>query len=182
MHAEGVPIFAQLFPRFGRMGVPRDGARIIAASPKNLRIGSPHLPPGVHVPGGKVTSVPHEATVQEILAVKADVVAAAVRARSAGFDGVEIAAHMCYFYASFLSPRTNWRTDECGGSAENRARALYDLVRAVRLAVRDTYPLGLRMSVNDHTDDDAQGAEGFAEVAKWINRARLGYIALTDGN
>ena len=88
---------------------------------------------------------------------------------------------MRYLYSSFLSPRTNWREDEYGGSVENRARILADTVRAIRAEVGSDYPVGVRMSVNDHLDD-GQGPEGFAEVAAVIAREGLGYIALTDGN
>lgn len=106
---------------------------------------------------------------------------AVLRAQAAGFDGIELGAHMRYLYSSFLSPRTNWREDEYGGSAENRARILTDTIRAIRAEVGPDYPVGLRMSANDHLVD-GQGAEGFAEVAAIIAKAGLRYIALTDGN
>ena len=97
VHAAGAPLFAQLFPSFGRMGVPRNGAWISAASPKPVDFGSGGLPDHFYVPGGRVTPTPHEATVEEIKDLERDVVASARRAKEAGFDGVEIAAHMCYF-------------------------------------------------------------------------------------
>ncbi len=122
-----------------------------------------------------------EITKEEILKVQEQTVAAVRRAKAAGFDGIELGAHMRYLYSSFLSPRTNWRTDEYGGSAENRARILTDTVRAIRAEVGPDYPVGLRMSVNDHLPD-GQGPEGFAEVAAIIAKEGLGYIALTDGN
>jgi 2,4-dienoyl-CoA reductase (NADPH2) len=119
--------------------------------------------------------------VAEIKSVEADVVSAARRAKTAGFDGVEIAAHMCYFYSSFLSPLANQRTDEYGGSAENRARALRDAVAAVRAEVGPDYPVGIRMSVNDHMPG-GQGPEGFAEVAAHIVRAGVDFISLSEAN
>lgn len=129
VHEAGSPIFAQLFPSFGRMGVPRNGARISAASPMSVDFGSGGLPDHLYVPGGRVTPLPQEATVQEVNDLENAVVASARRAKAAGFDGVEIAAHMCYFYSSFLSPLANKRTDEYGGSAENRTRAPGDARR-----------------------------------------------------
>ncbi|WP_406430202.1 NADH:flavin oxidoreductase [Streptomyces sp. NBC_01589] len=181
VHAAGSLIFAQLFPSFGRMGVPRNGAWISAASPKSVDFGSGGLPDHLYVPGGRVTPLPHEATVEEIKGLERDVVASARRAKAAGFDGVEIAAHMCYFYSSFLSPLANKRTDEYGGSAENRARALRDAVAAVRAEVGPDFPVGIRMSANDHMPD-GQDTDGFAEVAGHIVKAGVDFISLTEGN
>ncbi|MET0780073.1 MAG: NADH:flavin oxidoreductase [Microbacterium sp.] len=178
---DGAAIFAQLFPSFGRMGVPRGGAHPIAASPKPVVLGAAGFPDHVYVPGGRVTPPPAEATVEDIRAVQADVVSAARRAKAAGFDGVEIGAHMCYFYSSFLSPLANQRTDEYGGSAENRARALRDTVAAVRAEVGPHYPVGIRMSVNDHMPG-GQGPAGFAEVAGHIVTAGVDFISLSEAN
>lgn len=181
LHEHGTPVFAQLFPSFGRMGVPRNDRCISAASPKPVSIGSGGLPNHLYIPGGRITPVPYEASVEEIKDIEASVVAAARRAKAAGFDGVEIGAHMCYFYSSFLSPLSNQRTDEYGGSAENRARILRDVVAAVRTEVGPDYPVGVRMSVNDHMPG-GQGPEGFAEVAAHIARAGLDFISLSEGN
>lgn len=181
MHEEGAAIFGQLFPSFGRMGVPRDGQWPIAASPKNVVLGKTGFPDGVYVPGGRVTPPPKEATVAQIKEFEQAVVDAARRVKAAGWDGVEIAAHMCYFYASFLSPLSNERTDEYGGSAENRARVLREAVAAVRAEVGPDFPVGLRMSVNDHVPG-GQDEQGFAEVASHIVTAGVDFIALTDAN
>jgi 2,4-dienoyl-CoA reductase (NADPH2) len=181
VHEAGSPVFAQLFPSFGRMGVPRNGAQISAASPKSVDLGSGGLPDHFYVPGGRVTPLPQEATVQEIKDLEGTVVASARRAKAAGFDGVEVAAHMCYFYSSFLSPLANKRTDEYGGSAENRARVLRDAVAAVRAEVGPDFPVGIRMSVNDHMPG-GQESDGFAEVARHIAAAGLDFISLSEGN
>ncbi|MCG2621980.1 NADH:flavin oxidoreductase [Arthrobacter sp. I2-34] len=181
VHEHGVPIFAQIFPSFGAMGVPGERRPTRAASPKPVRMAAPRLPHGFYIPGGLTNPTPVEITKEEILEVQDQTVAATLRAKAAGFDGIELGAHMRYLYSSFLSPRTNWRTDEYGGSAENRARILTDTVRAIRAEVGADYPVGLRMSVNDHLPD-GQGPEGFAETAAIIAKEGVGYIALTDGN
>ncbi|WP_417564484.1 hypothetical protein [Microbacterium sp.] len=177
----GVAVFAQLFPAFGRMGVPRDGHGISSASPKSVDMGGFGLPDNVYIPGGRITPLPNEATVEEIKELEQAVVDAARRAKAAGFDGIEIAAHMCYFYSSFLSPLANFRTDEYGGSVENRARALKDAVAAVRLEIGPDVALGLRLSANDHVPG-GQGPDGFAAVTAEIAKAGLDFVALTDGN
>ena len=180
-HDGGAAVYAQLFPSFGRMGVPRNGRFPSAASPTPVEMGAVGLPDHVYIPGGRVIPGPRETTVEEIKALEADLVASARRAKAAGFDGVEVASHMCYFYSSFLSPHANTRTDEYGGSAENRARALRDAVAAVRAEVGPDYPVGIRMSVNDHLPG-GQDAEGFAEVARHIVAAGVDFISLSEGN
>ncbi|WP_193597567.1 NADH:flavin oxidoreductase [Microbacterium sp. YJN-G] len=177
----GVAVFAQLFPAFGRMGVPRDGHWITSASPRHVDMGAHGLPDNVYIPGGRVLPEPHEATVSEIKELEQAVVDSARRAKAAGFDGIEIAAHMCYFYSSFLSPLSNFRSDEYGGSVENRARALKDVVAAVRQEVGPDIALGLRLSANDHVPG-GQGPEGFAAVTAEIAKAGLDFVVLTDGN
>lgn len=177
----GVAVFAQLFPAFGRMGVPRDGHWITSASPRHVDVGAYGLPDNVYIPGGRVLPEPHEATVEEIKELEQAVVDAARRAKAAGFDGIEIAAHMCYFYSSFLSPLSNFRTDEYGGSVENRARALRETVAALRREIGSDIALGLRLSANDHVPG-GQGPEGFAAVTAEIAKAGLDFVVLTDGN
>ncbi|WP_054685055.1 oxidoreductase [Microbacterium sp. No. 7] len=183
LHATGtdVKVFAQLFPAFGRMGVPREGNWITSASPKSVEFGAAGLPDHVYIPGGRVTPLPHEATHEEIAELQQAVVDAARRATTAGFDAIEIAAHMCYFYSSFLSTLSNFRTDEYGGSVENRARILRDVVAAVRAEIGPDVALGLRLSANDHMPG-GQGPDGFAAVTAEIAKAGLDFVALTDGN
>lgn len=181
VHEYDVPVIAQIFPSFGAMGVPGEGRTTRAASPKPVRMAAPRLPDGLYIPGGRTNPTPEEITRDEILEVQGEVVAAVLRAKDAGFDGVELGAHMRYLYSSFLSPRTNWRKDEYGGTAVNRARILTDTVRAIRAEVGADYPVGLRMSSNDHLED-GQGPEGFAEIAALVAQEGIGYVALSDGN
>jgi 2,4-dienoyl-CoA reductase-like NADH-dependent reductase (Old Yellow Enzyme family) len=179
VHAHGTPIFAELTASFGTMGKP--GQALIAASAKNVVIKPDRLPQGVHSPFEVATAMPREATVDEIRQMEQDMAMAAVRAQRAGFDGVELAGMMSYFLASFLSPRSNWRTDEYGGSVENRARVLVNIVRLIRERVGASFPIGLRISANEHVDG-GQGPEGFAAIARRVEREGLDYVALTDGN
>ena len=180
VHAHGVPIIAQLTPGFGRMGVPGPGRPLISASPINVVIPQDEFPRGFHVPGGRATPVPQEATIAEIRQYETETIAAGVRAQRAGFDGVELAAHMSYFAASFLSPRTNWRTDEYGGSVENRARFLSNIVRGIREATGPDFVIGLLITANDYLPD-GQGPRGFAAVAKEVEAAGLDFVALSAG-
>ncbi len=75
--------------------------------------------------------------------------AAALRAREAGFDIVYVYATHMYLLSQFLSPRHNRRTDEYGGSLENRVRLIRELIEETRDAVGDTCAVAVRMSAND---------------------------------
>jgi 2,4-dienoyl-CoA reductase-like NADH-dependent reductase (Old Yellow Enzyme family) len=75
-----------------------------------------------------------------------DFVAAAVRAERAGFDGVEVHGAHGYVLAQFLSPEINRREDRYGGSVENRARIIHEIIDGVRARTRADFQVGLRLS------------------------------------
>jgi 2,4-dienoyl-CoA reductase-like NADH-dependent reductase (Old Yellow Enzyme family) len=85
-------------------------------------------------------------SLDEVEQLKEDFVAAALRAEKAGFDGVEIHGAHGYILCQFLSPSINQRTDQYGGSLENRARIIFDIVDAVRSRCRPDFLLGVRLS------------------------------------
>jgi 2,4-dienoyl-CoA reductase-like NADH-dependent reductase (Old Yellow Enzyme family) len=82
----------------------------------------------------------------EVEQLTEDFIAAAVRAETAGFDGVELHGAHGYILCAFLSPETNRREDRYGGSAENRARILFDIIKGVRERTRPDFQLGVRIS------------------------------------
>ncbi len=85
----------------------------------------------------------------QIFALLEDYAAGARRAKAAGFDAVEISASSGYLLCQFLSPLTNLRTDEFGGSFENRCRFPLMVIRAVREAIGPDMPLILRLGAED---------------------------------
>ena len=82
----------------------------------------------------------------EVEQLTEDFIAAAQRAERAGFDGVEIHGAHGYIVCAFLSPQTNRREDRYGGSTENRARLLHDIIDGVRARCRPDFQLGVRLS------------------------------------
>ena len=86
---------------------------------------------------------------------------AALRARQAGFDGVEIHAGHGYILSEFLSPHVNGRQDEYGGSLENRARLLQEVIRGVKLRVGSDYPVWCRI---DATELRIEGGISYADA------------------
>lgn len=94
-------------------------------------------------------SLPRALTIAEIQEIKEAFVEAALRVKKAGFDGVEI--HNCHGFllTQFLSPLTNLRTDEYGGSLENRSRLLLEITTAVRKAVGEKFLVLVRLGLDD---------------------------------
>jgi len=111
--------------------------------------GWPTLAPSALAFGGNLTKVPQAMTAADIVRIQNNFVATAQRALAAGFDWLELHAAHGYLFNEFLSPLTNHRTDEYGGTFENRARLLLDTVRAVRQVWPDRLPLAVRLSAID---------------------------------
>jgi 2,4-dienoyl-CoA reductase-like NADH-dependent reductase (Old Yellow Enzyme family) len=85
-------------------------------------------------------------TASEVEELRDDFIAAAVRAERAGFDGVELHGAHGYILCQFISAETNKRTDKWGGSLENRARLLTEIIAGVRAKTRKDFSLGVRLS------------------------------------
>ncbi len=90
---------------------------------------------------------------------------AALRVKKAGFDAVEVLSGTGYLISEFLSPLTNKRTDEYGGSLENRMRFGLDIMRAIRKQVGKHFPVIVRMNGNDFMPG-GQGREELRQYAK----------------
>lgn len=180
VHAYDVPIIAEIFPSQGRMAPPDPDGRILSASPVNVVTPEERLPRNFVLPGGIVTKSPHEATIADIKQFENEMLEAAERVHKSGWDGIEIAAHLSYFLSSFLAPRTNHRTDCYGGSPENRARILVDMVRQMRNRLGRDFIIGLRIIADDFIPNSL-GPQGFSEVAQHVERAGIDYVALSPG-
>ena len=125
-------------------------------------------------------AVPRELAASEIADVVAEFTAAAVRAIAAGFDLVEVHAAHGYLLHQFLSPLTNQRTDEYGGSLENRARIVLDVVRAIRAAVGDDVPVFVRFSATDYAEG-GWDQEQTAIVSQWAQEAGADFFDISTG-
>ena len=101
-----------------------------------------------------------EMTKEDILRIENDFAEAALRVKKAGFDGIEIHAANHYLISDFLSPLFNKRTDEYGGSDENRARFLIEIIEKVREKVGKEYIVGIKINTKDG-DVNGITEEGF---------------------
>jgi 2,4-dienoyl-CoA reductase (NADPH2) len=106
---------------------------------------------------------PRELSAEEIGRIVAAFAQAAERAQKAGFDAVEILSGTGYLISEFLSPLTNQRQDEYGGSLVNRMRFGLEVIRAVRAALGVEFPLIVRMNGNDFMS----GGQGRLELQQW---------------
>lgn len=97
-------------------------------------------------------NIPRELTVKDIAKIVQDFHAAADRVKKAGFDGVEIHAAHGYLLNQFLSPLTNKREDEYGGSLSNRIRIHLEVIKAARAAVGEAFPILMRLGASDLTE------------------------------
>ncbi len=112
----------------------------------------------------KMTGVmPKEMSKEEIAVLKKAFADAALRAKKAGFDGVQIHAAHGYFLSQTLSPYYNRRNDEYGGSVENRGRLTLEVYDRVRAEVGNDYPVMLKINSSDFVD-----GEGTFEECKYV--------------
>jgi len=126
------------------------------------------------------TIVPEAMSKARIAETTAAFAAAAARARAAGFDCVEIHAAHGYLISQFHTPYENRRTDEYGGSLENRARFGLDVLRAVKAAA-GAMPVIYRLSVEDYFPEGMPYSEG-REIARWAAQAGADALHIAAGH
>jgi 2,4-dienoyl-CoA reductase-like NADH-dependent reductase (Old Yellow Enzyme family) len=117
----------------------------------------PVAPSAIESPGYPL--MPRELTTDEIHEITDDFASAARRLQAAGFDGVQLHGAHGYLLAQFLSPLRNRRTDQYGGSLENRVRFCLEVYRAVRSAVGPDFPIMIKLNANDFLDGSTTEAD-----------------------
>lgn len=132
------------------------------------------------LPAGKGWLVPREMTRADIAQVTADFVAAARRADHIGMDILELHAAHGYLLQQFLSPLSNERTDEYGGSLQNRMRFLLEVTEAVRPVWPDAKPLFVRISSVDGFEG-GWSIEDSVVLAKALKAAGVDVIDCSSG-
>ena len=105
----------------------------------------------------------------------------AAAAKKAGFDGVQVHASYGYLLSSFLSPRTNQRTDRWGGNLENRARLLRTVVQAIRESTGRDFALSVRINVSDYLPKGFTMADAIKTI-KWLESDTVDSVDLSGGS
>jgi len=125
-------------------------------------------------------TIPREMTKEDIHEVVQSFAAAASRADEAGFDIIELHGAHGYLIHSFLSPLSNHRTDEYGGTRENRLRFLKEIIEAVKKQWPDNKPIFLRISATDFTEGGIVIQETI-EMIKYIKAWGIDVIDVSAG-
>ena len=179
VHDKGTPFFLQLWHmgRASHSSFQENGQLPVSASA--LKLNGEYI----HTPIGKQPyETPRALETNEVPLVVEDYRQAAVRAKDAGFDGVEIHAANGYLIDQFLQSKTNQRQDHYGGSLENRYRFLKEIVEAI-LSVWPANRVGVRLSPNGNFNDmgSPDFRETFLYVAQQLNAYGLAYLHVVDG-
>lgn len=131
--------------------------------------------------GGDLSRVPQEMTIEDIKRVQADFVAAARRALDAGFEWLELHFAHGYLAQSFFSAHSNHRTDEYGGSLENRSRFSRETLAAIREVWPEEFPLTARFGVLEYDGNDEQTLSESIELVKQWREGGLDMLSVSVG-
>lgn len=141
----------------------------------------PVAPSAIGLKGaGPMFATPRALEPSEIEGIVARFAETARVAKKAGFDGVQIHGAHGYLVSQFLSPYTNRRDDAWGGDAERRARFLVEVIRAVRAAVGDRFPVALKLNSADFQKGGFDEAESMALLDR-LDRESIDLLEISGG-
>jgi len=178
VHAAGGKIFIQLW-HCGRASHPAFHGGEKHVAPSAIKIEGD----GIHTPDGKMPyETPRALETDELSGIVDDYRKACERSAEAGFDGVEIHSANGYLLDTFMQSKTNHRTDDYGGSVENRFRMLREVVEAAT-EVLGANRVAVRLSPNGAFNDmgSADYREQFSYAAKELDQFGLAYLHVMDG-
>ena len=166
IHREHGHVFVQLFHPGREMHVQPDGRAAIAWAPSEVPADANHV-------------MPRPMSVREITQTVEQVALAAGRIERAGIDGVEIVGTHGFLPSQFLNPATNHRTDQYGGSLQNRLRFLREVVHAIRGMTRPGFVVGLRICTDEGHPQGLTPATSVEACAELDRDNNLDYFSVT---
>ena len=104
----------------------------------------------------------------------------ALRCQAAGFDFIELHGAHGYLINQFLAPNSNIRTDEYGGSFENRIRFLFEIIENIQEKTKDAFPIGIRINGNDYIEN-GWGLKDAVRIAPLLEKSGVVYIHVSGG-
>lgn len=152
VHAHGCALFGQLFHPGREIMETQDGSLPVAYAPSA-------------VPNERFHVMPRPLPTSMIEEIISGYASSAKRLETAGLDGVEIVASHGYLPAQFLNPRINLRTDEYGGTEENRLRFLCNIMSAIRAVTGPDFIVGLRISGDEKDEEGLDSEEVLSNIA-----------------
>ena len=168
IHANNTPVFAQI--NHAGIQTKRSITGCDVLGPSSV------IPPNRPIP----EEMPREMTAEDIARIPGLFAASAKRVKEAGFDGVEIHSAHGYLLNQFYSPLTNHRTDSYGGCLMNRIRLHLEVIRAVREAVGEDYPIALRLGASDYMDGGSTIEDG-AAACREFQKAGVDLLDISGG-
>ena len=167
-HRHGSAVIAQLIhPGFR----PLPGPPVIAEPPSVPATQPSYRGPDRYIP-----------TVEELHDLIRKFADAAARAAASGLDGVELHSHESFLHAQMLNPLWNTRTDEYGGTLENRMRFMVETLRAMREAIGPEMPLGVRLKLDDMAQRGMSSEEYIEAVKRLESFGLVDYVNFSGGD
>jgi dimethylglycine catabolism A len=166
VHAEGAKIFCLVSHSGSVTNMGPNGEPPLAPSP---------------IPMDRSRDIPHDMETDEIQSIVKAFAASAERCKAGGFDGVEFSFTHGNLVQQFMSPSTNKRTDEYGGSEENRLRFAKEILLGAREAVGPDYILGIRFSATEVIPDGYDLEDGVRFAKKLVEWGKLDYLDISAG-
>jgi NADPH2 dehydrogenase len=167
-------VVEQVHAQGGKIGI-----QLAHAGRKSEVVGSTPVAPSA-IAFNEEYALPAALTVSEIQEVVQKFVQGAERAVAAGFDMIELHAAHGYLINEFLSPLTNTRTDEYGGSLENRVRFLQEVLIAVKKVIPQDMPVGVRVSADDY-HEDGNTPEVVAALLNLVKHQGIDVVNVSSG-
>jgi 2,4-dienoyl-CoA reductase-like NADH-dependent reductase (Old Yellow Enzyme family) len=181
IHWGGAKAFLQLLPGQGAQALWSQEKRpLVAPSDVPALISGEDLPEAVKGLKDKKPDRPRPLTSEEIGHLKISVVKAANRAKSAGFDGVELHGAHGYLLCQFTSPYFNRRDDEYGGSSEKRWKLSLELVRGIKMDVGKDFVVGYRFSAREGIPGGLDLPESI-QMVRALEEGGADYLSVSHG-
>ncbi|MDQ0221064.1 FAD-dependent oxidoreductase [Peribacillus cavernae] len=127
-------------------------------------------------------AVPHEMSVEDINEIVESFVLSARNLKEAGFDGVSLHGAHGYLITQFLSPWSNKRRDQYGGSIENRARFVVDIINRIHETCGDDFIVGIKLTVHEYVEGGLDLEESKILIQHIIQHCKVDYIGVSQGN
>lgn len=164
--------------------VHRNGAKAVAHINHPGRMANPKLPNNVYLSASDIEcpnggQIPKALSIEEIKIVQQQYVDAAIRAEKAGYDLIELQFGLGYLIAQFISPNSNKRNDEYGGTFENRLRFGLEILRGIKSSVK--LPLIVRFS-GDEKYEGGLTIKDTIEIAKVLEKEKIAALHITSGD